>query len=107
MEAYPLSDSAILLHAQDNVATALRDLSPGDEVRVALGPLAHTVMLLEEIAFAHKFALRDIREGEEVLKYGMPIGRALRDIRAGEWVHVHNCRSHRWCYNNDKYGLQA
>jgi len=102
-----LNNPAILLHEQDNVATALRDLSQGAEVRVALGPLAYAVTLAEEIAFAHKFALRDIHEGEEVLKYGMPIGRALRDIRAGEWVHVHNCRSHRWGYYNDKYGLQA
>lgn len=102
-----MSDTAILLHPQDNVATALRELSAGAEVRVALGSLAYSVTLQEEIAFAHKFALRDIREGEEVLKYGMPIGRALRDIQAGEWVHVHNCRSHRWGYYNDKYGLQA
>lgn len=102
-----LSDPAILLHPQDNVATALRDLAPGAEVRVALDALTYTVTLAEEVAFAHKFALRDICAGEEVLKYGMPIGRALRDIRAGEWVHVHNCRSHRWGYYNDKYGLQA
>jgi altronate dehydratase len=102
-----LGNTAILLHEQDNVATALVDLAQGDQVQTALGDLVYTVALLEDIALAHKFALRDIREGEEVLKYGMPIGRALCDIRAGEWVHVHNCRSHRWGFNNEKYGLQA
>lgn len=102
-----MSDKAILLHEKDNVATALVDLTRGVPIRVVLGDLAYTVALMEDIAFAHKFALRDIREGEEVLKYGMPIGRALRDIRAGEWVHVHNCRSHRWGFYNDKYGVQA
>ncbi len=47
-----------------------------------------------EIPAGHKFALRDIAEGEYVLKYGEIIGRASRDIRRGEWVHTHNVRSH-------------
>ena len=38
----------------------------------------------------HKYALRDIREGENVVKYGMPIGHATCMIHAGEHVHVHN-----------------
>jgi altronate hydrolase len=38
----------------------------------------------------HKYALTDIRCGENVIKYGNPIGRATADIRCGEWVHTHN-----------------
>ena len=38
----------------------------------------------------HKYALRAIRAGENVVKYGMPIGHATRDIAPGEHVHVHN-----------------
>ena len=38
----------------------------------------------------HKYALRDIRCGENVIKYGNPIGRATADIKCGEWVHTHN-----------------
>ncbi len=38
----------------------------------------------------HKYALRDIRKGENIVKYGMPIGHATCAIRAGEHVHVHN-----------------
>lgn len=38
----------------------------------------------------HKVALRPIAAGEEVIKYGFPIGRATRDIAEGEWVHSHN-----------------
>ena len=38
----------------------------------------------------HKYALRDIAAGENVIKYGMPIGHATCAIRAGEHVHVHN-----------------
>ena len=47
-----------------------------------------------EIPAGHKFALRDIRRGEYVIKYGEIIGRATADIRAGEWVHTHNLKTH-------------
>ena len=38
----------------------------------------------------HKYALRDIAKGENVIKYGNPIGHATADIKAGEHVHTHN-----------------
>ena len=38
----------------------------------------------------HKYARRAIAAGEAVIKYGMPIGHATRDIAPGEHVHVHN-----------------
>ena len=38
----------------------------------------------------HKYALRDIRAGEPVIRYGFPIGIASADIRTGEHVHCHN-----------------
>jgi len=41
----------------------------------------------------HKYALRDIAEGENVVKYGMPIGHAACAIKKGEHVHVHNLRT--------------
>ena len=41
----------------------------------------------------HKYALRDIAEGENVIKYGMPIGHATCAIRKGEHVHVHNVKT--------------
>lgn len=42
------------------------------------------------IPFGHKVALRDIKKGENIIKYGHPIGHATSDIARGEWVHVHN-----------------
>ena len=102
-----LAQKAILLDAKDNVATALTDLREGESIRVALDDLAEETILRESIEFAHKYALRDISKGREVLKYGLPIGRALNDILAGEWVHVHNCRSERFGFHREQYGLNA
>ncbi len=81
---------AILLHPRDNVATALIDLAAGEVVILLSQNQNREVTLLQDVRLGHKFALRDIAEGENVLKYGMPIGRAMQAIRMGEHVHTHN-----------------
>jgi altronate dehydratase small subunit len=98
---------AILLNIQDDVATAIADLPAQETVRVVLDARSVEVALREDIQFGHKFALRDIAQGEPILKYGLPIGNALSDIRAGEWVHVHNCRSEHFGFHREQYGLKA
>ncbi len=102
-----MNNIAILLNPMDNIATALRDLEKGESVDVLLYDVTYSVILREEIAFGHKYALRDIPQGEDVLKYGLPIGKALKDIRAGEWVHVHNCRSEHFGFRHEEYGIHA
>ena len=41
----------------------------------------------------HKYALRDIKCGEDIIKYGNPIGHAICDIKQGEHVHTHNVKT--------------
>lgn len=41
----------------------------------------------------HKIALRDIKEGEDIIKYGYAIGHATEDIKEGEHVHTHNIKT--------------
>ena len=41
----------------------------------------------------HKWAIRDIKEGENIIKYGCPIGHATCDIKQGEHVHTHNLKT--------------
>ena len=45
------------------------------------------------LADGHKYALRDIAQGENIIKYGNPIGHATCDIKAGEHVHTHNVKT--------------
>jgi altronate dehydratase small subunit len=106
MEA-SMPQRAILLHPDDNVATALTDLRVGEGVTITLEDVTHTVTLRGDIAFGHKFALAPIPEGAPILKYGLPIGNALEAIEPGAWVHVHNCRSERFGFRREKYGLRA
>jgi altronate dehydratase small subunit len=50
---------------------------------------------LEAIEFGHKFAVRPIRGGEDIVKYGEVIGVAVRDITPGQHMHVHNLEGKR------------
>ena len=83
--------AALRLHPEDSVATALVPLEPGAVVE--LDGLSVTVEAA--IPLCHKLALVDLPAGSFVLKYGQPIGRTTRAVRAGAHVHVHNMASNR------------
>ena len=72
----------IIIHSDDNVMVVLHPFNKGDVV--------NGVTLLEDIPQAHKVALRDIKKGEDIIKYGFPIGHATCDIKKGEHVHTNN-----------------
>ncbi len=82
----PAKQSYIVLNDQDNVATVIRSLMEGETVETNSG----TILLRQAIPYGHKFALREIRQGEYVVKYGAQIGRATIPIAPGDHVHVHN-----------------
>ena len=83
--------TAIVISAEDNVATALEAIERGASVRAG----AATVTAAEAIPRGHKIALRAIPAGDRVIKYGSPIGTASSDIAAGAHVHTHNVASAR------------
>jgi len=85
---------ALVLNNSDNVAVALRDLKPGDVINVFLGDMVKVVKIRDKIPKGHKFAIKNIKKGEKVLKYGEIIGIASKDILEGEHVHVHNVISY-------------
>lgn len=78
----------IKINQADNVAVALRDFSKGEVVS-----LDGEITLNDDIARGHKFALKDIKADEPVIKYGFPIGYAKEDIKKGCHIHVHNLRT--------------
>ncbi len=80
----------IVINAKDNVATALESLRRGAEVVIEIQDKVGKITLVSDIPSGHKFALRDIKKGDSVIKYGEPIGQSLAKITRGEHVHVHN-----------------
>jgi len=49
-----------------------------------------------DIPIGHKLAIKSIKAGDTVIKYGVDIGRAVADIGLGEHAHVHNVKTKRW-----------
>jgi (2R)-sulfolactate sulfo-lyase subunit alpha len=50
----------------------------------------------QDIPIGHKVALKDLRVGDTVIKYGVDIGKVVAPIRRGEHAHVHNIKTKRW-----------
>ena len=73
----------IKINPADNVAVALEDLSSGEVVE--------GVTLLADVPRGHKIVLKSLRAGENVVKYGFPIGHVTRDAAAGTMVD-HSCQ---------------
>lgn len=86
MPAVPLSQVAVHLRPEDNLAVAARPLPPGAELEHA----GRTLTVDRRIGMGHKIAVRAIKKGEPIHKYGQIIGFASEDIAAGSLVHVHN-----------------
>ena len=75
---------ALKVNDKDNVATIFANgITDGTEVEIG------------DVPYGHKIAVRDIKKGELINKYGEEIGIATKDIKKGEYVHVHNLDSMR------------
>lgn len=79
----------IKVHKRDNVAVCLNPAKAGETVQVE----GDSIRLNQDIPANHKIALRQMRPGESVIKYGCPIGVVHRDISQGDHVHEHNIKT--------------
>ncbi len=82
-------NKVIRINEKDNVVVALCSIKAGERVNV--GEIIVTAK--EDIMQGHKMALKDIPEGEHVIKYGFPIGHVTVSAAAGTWLHTHNMRT--------------
>ena len=49
-----------------------------------------------DVPIGHKVALKDMKAGDTVIKYGEDIGKMIADVKKGDHVHVHNLKTKRW-----------
>jgi altronate hydrolase len=77
------------INPADNVAVAIVDLPAGEKVTVD----GIEVTLNENVPAGHKFALKDFAEGENVVKYGYPIGHTQTAKKKGDWINEHNIKT--------------
>lgn len=73
------------INDKDNVAVALEELKKGE--------IIDNIKLLDDIPFGHKVLLNDLKSGENIIKYGNPIGHLTIDCKKGEHIHEHNLKT--------------
>lgn len=73
------------INDKDNVAVALEELRKGE--------IIDNIELLDDIPFGHKVLLNDLKSGDNIIKYGNPIGHLTVDCKKGEHIHEHNLKT--------------
>jgi (2R)-sulfolactate sulfo-lyase subunit alpha len=89
-----------LLHnANDSVAVVVTEnVKAGMDLSALIleGDQVISVRSTEDIPIGHKLALKDMKPGDTVIKYGVDIGKIVAPVKQGEHVHVHNLKTKRW-----------
>ena len=78
----------IQLNKNDNVVISLRNFEKGEKIKY----LKNYITIKRKIGFGHKVAIKSIKKGDKILKYGLSIGSATKSIEIGEHVHIQNLR---------------
>ena len=79
----------LLLHPDDNILVARRDIAAGERVEID----GDSLVIPAAVELGHKLARRALAPDTRVLKYGAPIGSMKTAVARGEHVHLHNLRS--------------
>ncbi|MFX1454229.1 MAG: UxaA family hydrolase [Promethearchaeota archaeon] len=79
----------IIIDSKDNCGTALENIPKGAKIDLS----DRTIETNNAIPLGHKFALMDIKKGNNIIKYGEIIGIATEEIHEGDWIHIHNIKS--------------
>ncbi|MGE4283065.1 MAG: UxaA family hydrolase [Clostridia bacterium] len=96
-------EKVYLVNVDDNVVTALETIEKGTVELIGIKK-GEILFVSQHVAQGHKVALCDICKNDGIIKYGTKIGVATRDIKKGQWVHLHNMKS---CYDERSSNIDA
>ena len=84
-----MEQTFLKINPADSVIVCLKPMKKGDTITVD----NKTLTLAEDTPAGHKVLIEDKKEGENIIKYGYPIGHARKDLKAGEWVNENNLKT--------------
>lgn len=87
--------NVLIISPKDNVGVVIEWIKKGQDLSYTLDKNMTAIKALDDIRIYHKVCIKDIKKGENIVKYGEHIGVANKDIKIGEHVHVHNVDDHR------------
>ena len=81
--------SFLKINPADSVVVCLRPMTKGEVIDID----DKQISLLQDTPAGHKVLINDVKEGQDIIKYGYPIGHARKDLKAGEWVNENNLKT--------------
>ena len=84
-----MKQAFLKINPADSVVVCLRAMKAGETVTDG----DKEIKLLQDTPAGHKVLLTDKKEGEDIIKYGYPIGHAAKNLKAGEWVNENNLKT--------------
>lgn len=84
-----MEQTFIKINPADSVVVCLQAMQKGETINVD----GKTVTLNQDTPAGHKVLINDVSEGTDIIKYGYPIGHALQDLKAGDWVNENNLKT--------------
>lgn len=86
-------NNAKIIDERDSVVTMIENVKKGEIIKFEISGVQKEIIALDDILLYHKAAIKKIKKGDMVTKYGEYIGEANQDIKIGNYVHVHNISS--------------
>ena len=83
-----MSSKFIKIHPGDNVLVALTDLRAGESITYN----GTSIALSDNVPAKHKFTLKEMHPDDEIMMYGVLVGKALKPIPAGGVIGTHNVK---------------
>ena len=77
------------INPADSVVVCLQAKKKGEIITVD----GKSVVLNQDTPAGHKVLIKDVQKGEDIIKYGYPIGHAREDLKAGDWVNENNLKT--------------
>lgn len=84
-------NKVLKIDSKDNVVTCLQTIEKDEVINVD----GFDIKVNQDVKRFHKIAIKDLKKGDLVYKYGQVIGDMLEDAKAGDHIHVHNVESTR------------
>ena len=84
-----MEQAFLRINPADSVVVCLRAMKKGEIIAID----GKEITLLQDTPAGHKVLLADKAEGEDIIKYGYPIGHAKKALKAGEWVNENNLKT--------------
>ena len=77
------------INPADSVVVCLQPKKKGDVIDID----GRQVIVNQDTPAGHKILIKDTAQGEDIIKYGYPIGHAKEDLKAGDWVNEENLKT--------------